>query len=44
MISTSPICISTVIDADQCAKAVQVLHTAFDMDDESGDDVVKVVR
>lgn len=44
MISTSPICISTVIDADQCATAVRVLHTAFNMDDNSADDVVKVVR
>ncbi len=44
MISTSPICISTVIDADQCLKAVQVLHTAFDMDDDAAGDVVKVVR
>ena len=44
MISTSPICISTVIDADQCAKAVQVLHTAFGMDEDAPEGTVKVVR
>ena len=44
MISTSPICISTVIDADQCAKAVCALHTAFDMDEDAPAGTVKVVR
>ena len=44
MISTSPICISTVIDADQCTEAVQVLHTAFGMDEETPAGAVKVVR
>lgn len=44
MISTSPICISTVIDAEQCTKAVQVLHTAFGMDEDAPAGTVKVVR
>ena len=44
MISTSPICISTVIDAEQCAQAVQVLHTAFGMDEDAPAGTVKVVR
>ena len=33
-ISTSPIRLSVVVDGDQCAKAVQCLHTAFGMDVE----------
>ena len=44
MISTSPICISTVIDADQVTAAVQALHTAFDMDEDAPAGTVKVVR
>lgn len=44
MISTSPICISTVVDADQVATAVQALHTAFGMDEETPAGTVKVVR
>lgn len=46
MISTSPIRISIVIDADQCQQAVRALHTAFDLDDEEdgGADTVRVVR
>lgn len=43
MISTSPICISTVVDADDCAKAVCALHTAFGMDDDGESEYVKVV-
>lgn len=31
-ISTSPIRLSVVVDADQCTKAVQCLHTAFGLD------------
>ncbi len=44
MISTSPICISTVVDADECAHAVQALHTAFGLDSEEEENNVKVVR
>lgn len=44
MISTSPICISTVVDADQCAAAVCALHTAFGMDEDAEPGTVKVVR
>lgn len=44
MISTSPICISTVIDADDCAAAVCALHTAFGFDEECEPGAVKVVR
>lgn len=44
MISTSPICISTVIDADDCAAAVCALHTAFGFDEECEPGTVKVVR
>ncbi|MEE8716735.1 MAG: aspartate kinase [Coriobacteriales bacterium] len=45
MISTSPIRISIVIDADQCQLAVRALHTAFGLDDASdSSDSVKVVR
>ncbi len=34
-ISTSPIRLSVVVEGDQCAHAVQCLHTAFDLDAES---------
>jgi aspartate kinase len=34
-ISTSPIRLSIVIDAAETARAVQVLHTAFDLDSDS---------
>ena len=44
MISTSPICISTVVDADQCETAVRALHTAFGMDEEPEPGAVKVMR
>ena len=44
MISTSPICISTVVDADQCETAVRALHTAFGMDEEPEPGTVKVMR
>ena len=44
MISTSPICISTVVDAGDCAAAVCALHTAFGMDEDSDPACVKVVR
>ncbi len=44
MISTSPICISTVVDADQCSEAVCALHTAFGMDEDAPAGTVKVVR
>lgn len=45
MISTSPIRISIVIDADQCQQAVSVLHNAFGLDDTSDSaNTVKVVR
>ncbi len=43
MISTSPISISTVVDADECVAAVQALHTAFGLDDEGNAQEVKVV-
>lgn len=44
MISTSPICISTVVDADQCAAAICALHTAFGLDEDGEPGTVKVVR
>jgi aspartate kinase len=45
MISTSPIRISIIIDADQCQLAVRSLHTAFGLDDTSDTaGSVKVVR
>ena len=43
MISTSPICISVIVDADDCAAAVQALHTAFGLDEEGEPGSVKVV-
>jgi aspartate kinase len=42
MISTSPINISVIVDADDCVAAVQALHTAFGFDEED-DGSVKVV-
>ena len=44
MISTSPIRISIIIDADQCELAVRALHTAFGLDDQDTPGSVKVVR
>ena len=44
MISTSPIRISVVLDADQCQVAVRALHTAFGLDEEAPAGTVKVVR
>ena len=45
MISTSPIRISIIIDADQCQHAVRVLHEAFGLDEEGDESSsVKVVR
>lgn len=43
MISTSPIRISIIVEADQCQTAVRVLHTAFGLDEESEPGTVKVV-
>lgn len=43
MISTSPICISVIVDADDCAAAVQSLHTAFGLDEDDEPGSVKVV-
>ena len=43
MISTSPICISVIVDADDCAAAVQALHTAFGLDEDEEPGSVKVV-
>ncbi len=43
MISTSPICISVIVDADDCAAAVQALHTAFGLDEDETPGSVKVV-
>jgi aspartate kinase len=44
MISTSPIRISIVVDADQCTAAVNCLHTAFGLDEDEEPGTVKVVR
>jgi len=43
MISTSPIRISIIVDADQCQAAVQALHTAFGLDENAEPGTVKVV-